>query len=358
VLYINSIVLRKLNVGEGGMFLTRVRRKLRSIARGVVEAEPNFFVFSPVTMPVHHIPGARRLNQIALLMQVRHVMKETGIVAPIVWVACPAAVDAAVELKRQGLAYQRADRMELYPGVDEHEVTAMDRRLKREADVTVFVNRALYEEEGQACRQAFLSDHGVDYELFARAHEDSRVPEEMKELKRPVIGFFGGIDDHTMDVAFAAEVVRRRPDYTFVFVGNASADLAAFEGLGNVRFLGKKAYEEVPHYGKCFDVAIMPWRRNRWIEMCNPIKLKEYLALGKPLVSTPFRELEHYGGVVYVAGDAECFAGALDMAIAEDSPEKANARRARVAGHSWEAKADEVIRAAREAAGARRGGRA
>lgn len=353
VLYVNSIVLRKFNVTEGGMFLTRVKRKLKSIARGVVEAEPNFFVYSPMSMPVHHIPGARRLNQIALLMQVRHAMKAVGIANPIVWVACPAAADAALRLKREALAYQRADRMELYPGVDEHEVAEMDRRLKREADVTIFVNHALYEGERQSCRKAFLSDHGVDYELFARAHEDGRVPEEMRGLRHPVIGFFGGIDDHTMDVRLAAEAARRRPDYTFVFVGSASADLAPFEGLPNVKFLGKKAYEEVPRYGKCFDVAIMPWQRNKWIEMCNPIKLKEYLALGKPVVSTPFEELKRYEGFVYVAGDAASFTASLDRAVLEDSPERADDRRARVAGHSWEAKADEVIQAALEAARAR-----
>jgi glycosyltransferase involved in cell wall biosynthesis len=143
------------------------------------------------------------------------------------------------------------------------------------------------------------------------------------------------------------------PAYTFVFVGSASADLGAFDGLGNVRFLGKKAYEEIPHYGKCFDVAIMPWRQNRWIELCNPIKLKEYLALGKPIVSTPFKELDYYKGHVYVARGAEEFAAALRKALEEDSEERRTARRERVRGVTWEAQAEKALGAIRDAIGGR-----
>jgi len=349
VLYVNSIVMRKFNVGEGGMFWRRVRRKVASIRRGMSEEKPGFFVYSPLTLPVHHVWAAARLNQAGLKLQVKRAMRKIGIARPIVWVACPPALETAAAIAGEALVYQRTDRYEEYPGVDSGEIRRMDRELKKRADLTVFVNHALYEAEGAECRRAFLSDHGVDYEFFAEAEKDARMPEEIKALPRPIIGFFGGIDDHTMDVALAAEVARMRPKYSFVFVGSASADLGPFEGLSNARFVGKKAYEEIPHYGKCFDVAIMPWRQNEWIKMCNPVKLKEYLALGKPVVSTPFRELEHYREVAYVARGAEEFAAALDRAIAEDSPERKAARRERVRGHTWDAKAEEVLRAIREA---------
>ncbi len=82
--------------------------------------------------------------------------------------------------------------------------------------------------------------------------------------------------------------------------------------------LGKKPYEKIPHYGKCFDVAIMPWRQNRWIELCNPIKLKEYLALGKPVVSTSFPELQNYLDVTYTAKTPEEFVRCIKKALAEE----------------------------------------
>jgi len=358
VLYVNSIVMRKPNVGEGRMFLRRVARKLRSVRRGLVEVEPRFHVYSPSALPVHHLPGARALNQLALRAQVAGALRRLGIQEPLVWVACPAACGAALGLQRTALVYQRTDRYEEYPGVDGKVIREFDRTLKAEADVTFFVNRLLFEQERGECSNAYLLDHGVDYELFAHAENDRWVPEDMRGVRRPVVGFFGGIDDHTSDVPLVAEAVRRAPDLTFVFVGSASADLSGLRELSNVQLLGQRPYEQVPHYGKCFNVAIMPWRQNRWIEACNPIKLKEYLALGKPVVSTPFPELAQYDGLVYRASGAEDFVAAIRRALAEDNEERRTARRERVKAHTWDAKAEEALRVveeavARKASGAR-----
>jgi len=113
----------------------------------------------------------------------------------------------------------------------------------------------------------------------------------------------------------------------------------------NVRMLGQKPYEQIPHYGKCFDVAIMPWRQNRWIEACNPIKLKEYLALGLPIVSTPFPELRKYLDVVYEASSPEEFAGSIRKALDENNPERAATRRQKIRDARWNNKAQLVLEA-------------
>ncbi|MFC1633191.1 family 2 glycosyl transferase, partial [Planctomycetota bacterium] len=99
----------------------------------------------------------------------------------------------------------------------------------------------------------------------------------------------------------------------------------------------------IPHYGKCFDVTIMPWRQNDWIEGCNPIKLKEYLALGKPTVSTPFSELDKYLDVVYRAKSPEAFADSIKKALVEDSDERVAARRKKIEKATWDSKAQEVL---------------
>jgi glycosyltransferase involved in cell wall biosynthesis len=107
--------------------------------------------------------------------------------------------------------------------------------------------------------------------------------------------------------------------------------------------LGQKPYEQIPHYGKCFDVAIMPWRQNRWIEACNPIKLKEYLALGKPIVSTPFSELQKYREVVYEACTPKEFSDKIRQAIKENCPERIAARKDKVRNETWDSKAKLVL---------------
>jgi hypothetical protein len=103
--------------------------------------------------------------------------------------------------------------------------------------------------------------------------------------------------------------------------------------------LGYKPYSQIPHYGKCFDVAVMPWRQNGWIEACNPIKLKEYLALGKPIVSTPFKELRQYDGLVYTAVKPDLFAACIHTALREDNPQRVAARQNKVKTATWQHKA-------------------
>lgn len=343
VLYVNSVVMRKPNIAEGAMFWRRVRRKLRSIARGLVRAEPNFFVYSPVTAPVHHLPGARSLNQLFLRMQMRLAIRRAGLRKPLVWVNCPAACGAALALKRTALVYQRTDRYEDYPGVDREQIGIYDRTLKQNADLTFYSSESLYEAEKDQCRKAAYVEHGVDNERFASAENDPQTPADLQNIKRPIVGFFGGIDKHTFDVRLMADVIERMPEASFVFVGNASVGCESLSKNANAHLLGKRSYEEIPHYGKCFDVCIMPWNQNDWIKACNPIKLKEYLALGKPVVSTPFPELEHYNGVVRSAKSADEFAAAIRESLAQSDPELPARRRERVREHSWRSKAQQIL---------------
>jgi glycosyltransferase involved in cell wall biosynthesis len=109
-----------------------------------------------------------------------------------------------------------------------------------------------------------------------------------------------------------------------------------------VHFLGQKPYEQVPFYGKEFDVAIMPWNRSRWIEFCNPIKIKEYLALGKPLVSTYYPEIEPYSDLVYVAKDYNAFVSCIRNATQERDPAKQEERRKRVQNETWDSKVEQI----------------
>ncbi len=349
VLYINSIMMRKVNIGEGGMFIKRVKRKFASVRRGLVEAESGFFVYSPLTFPVHHLPVASGLNQLGLRLQASRAARFLSLSRPVVWVACPAACSSALRLERRALVYQRTDRYEEYPGVDRRIIAGLDKRLKETADITFYVNRSLYDEEAPSCRCARLIDHGVDYDMFASAVESDRIPPEMQGITRPVVGFFGGIDDHTCDMPLLEEVAGLAPEMTFVLIGSASSDTTRIGRLSNVHLLGKRPYEQIPHYGKCFDVAIMPWRQNRWIEACNPIKLKEYLALGRPVVSTPFSELERYRSLVYVAGDPRGFTEAIRRAVREDDDARRRARREAVMHDTWQARAGEVLAALGEA---------
>lgn len=341
--YVNSVVVQKPVLRHGKRLLGKVIRKTKSIFRGLQKVDAGFWVYSPCSLPVHHIAWARHLNTRVLQLQVLWVTRKLGISNPVVWLTCPAATDLALTIKKNKLVYQRADRWEEFPNVDKGVVLCYDRKAKSEADLTIFVSSKLYEEERTQCKNALCLDHGVDFEMFATAEDDKGLREDVATIARPVVGFFGGIDDHTFDVEFIKKVVDMLPQLNFVFVGSVSANCDGLLSKKNVWMLGQKSYEQVPHYGKYFDVAIMPWQQNRWIQVCNPIKLKEYLALGKPVVSTPFAELQKYRDMVYEAETPKEFAKCIRKALAEDNAERIAARRRTVELHSWDSKAQLVL---------------
>lgn len=342
-LYVNSIIMQKPNICEGKMFFRRLLRKVKSVSTGLKMSDAGFWVYSPFTLPVHHLSWARPANEIILRWQVHRVVHKLRMSKPIIWVACPAACDTAIKMKNGILIYQRTDRYEEYPNVDPDIIRKYDKKLKTAADLTLFVSSSLYEQEHSQCKNALFLDHGVDYDLFATAEQNPYKPEDIAHIPGPIIGFFGAIDDHTSDIPFIEKLVDLLPEMSFVFVGKASSDVSRLKNRKNTWLLGQKSYEQIPHYGKCFDVAIMPWRQNRWIEMCNPIKLKEYLALGKPIVSTPFTELQKYHEFVYIAKTPQLFAECIKKALAEDGPDKITARRKLVEKSSWDSKAQLII---------------
>ncbi len=345
VLYVNSVVMRRPNITEGRMFFKRVVRKARSMTRGLVPVARNFSVYSPFTAPVRHLPAARAVNDRILQAQVLLAIRKARLGRPLVWVNCPAACDTALALPRTHLVYQRTDRYEDYPGVDAQQVHRDDCELKRRADLTFFSNRALLEAEREQCRRAVYVPHGVDYDRFAAAAGGDDQPAELRRIARPIVGFFGGIDGHTFNLPLIADVVERLPDVSFVFVGSASIDLAALTRHRNVVRIDRQPYERIPHFGRCFDVCIMPFNLNRWIQACNPVKLKEYLALGKPVVTTPFDELAAYDGLVRIAAEPAAFAEAIRRALEDNSPAAIAARRDFVRPHTWYNKASDILTA-------------
>jgi len=333
VLYVNSIGMRTPSLAEGGMFFRRVARKLRSFRRGYVPVRENFSVLSPVTVPGR---VGRALSRRTLIAQVRAAARRMGITRPLVWINCPPGAEALDALAPAGLVYQRTDRYEDFTGVDRALITGYDRRLKREADVTLFCSTSLYEDERGQCARAAFIDHGVDAARFEAAGREPDEPADLAGAGRPRAGFVGGIDAHTFWPEMFEAVVRSMPDVEFVLVGACSLP-PTWCDEPNATFLGQKAYEDVPRYMAACDVLLMPWNRSPWIEACNPVKLKEYLAVGRPVVSTGFRELERYAGLVRVAEDAEGFAREIRAALA--APHDPEPGRARVREQTWEAKA-------------------
>lgn len=344
VLYVNSIGMRAPRAAEGRVFFKRIARKLRSLRRGLVRVRENFAVYSPLALPGG---GKGRIGAMlarrALSLQLQRAARRLGIRRPLVWVACPPGAAVLDDLKPVQVLYQRTDRFENFHGVDPQRIRGFDQTLKSKADLVLFCSRELYNAERERCHAAAFIDHGVDFDRFAQAGRGTPRPDadphDVRAIPHPRVGFVGGIDAHTFDPPLFLEVARTLADLQFVLVGGCSLPDGWCE-LPNVHLLGRKAYDEVAEYMAACDVLIMPWNQSDWIRACNPVKTKEYLAVGRPVVSSWFPEIEYYREHIAVARGPEAFAAAIRAALEEPgSPEH---RRARAEGHTWTAKAEQV----------------
>ena len=341
VLYVNSIGMRPPRVGEGAMFLTRVKRKLKSLFRGLVKVRPNFAVFSPATLP----GGGQNSISIwiarqALALQVKFAAYRCGIKRPLVWVACPPGEMIVDQLKPARLIYQRTVCFEDFAGVDPVRIKGFDIRLKEKSDIVLFCSRELYEAEKSQNSGSLFVDHGVDYDHFRSAGLEFEAtvkgPADLADIPFPRVGFIGGIDAHTFDPELFVKVAAALPEVSFVMIGACSLP-DGWCPYKNVHFLGQRPYEMVANYMAACDLLIMPWNQSDCIKACNPVKMKEYLAVGRPVVSTYFPEVEYFRDHIDVATDPAEFVQKIRKGLSE--PGDTLDRRRRVQDHTWSAKA-------------------
>ena len=346
VLFVNSLGVRLPSAKHGGhgQVLARIRRKLGSFGRGLTHVETDFHVFSPVSVPGDF--GKNALGW-ALAPQIKIAALRIGIRNPLLWIHCPPGADLLAAFAGAPVVLQRTDRFEAFPEGDPAVLSRQIAELKSRADLVIYCNADLLAEERGHVRRSLLVTHGVDFERFVAAGTAIvEPPADVAGIPRPRVGFIGGIDAHTFDPDLFLGVVRALPQMQFLMVGGCSLP----EGWcphANVHFLGRKPYDEVAAYMAACDALIMPWNRSDWIKGCNPIKLKEYLAVGRPVVTTDFPALMEYSDLVRVATDAPAFAAALTGTLA--GAHDARPQRERVRLESWDAKAAEVLAALRGA---------
>ena len=354
VLLVNSIGMRMPAPGRSTQPVRRVARKLHSFTRGLqapVPDLPNFHVLSPVTVPLGDA-RVRALNARSIRAQVQRAMRRVGISRPVMFVTLPNAWEVVEPIPRTSLVFNRADLHSSFDEVDTELIARFERELLGTADHVLYVSHTLLDaERDRAGDRAFFIDHGVDLERF-RPDPASREPDDLAGIPRPRIGYFGGLEPQTVDFTLLERVADELPDAQLVLVGNATVPMGTLVARPNVHWLGMQPYEDVPRFGRGFDVAIMPWLQNAWIAACNPIKLKEYLALGLPIVSIDFAELERYHPLVTAVTDPDDFAPAVARVLGAGGPGSPEARRAAVEPDSWDSKAavlEDLVGLGREA---------
>lgn len=344
VLVVNSIGMRMPMPGRSTQTARRILRKLGSVARFLRTPEPNFHVLSPLPFPFYGKAWQRRLGSALVRAQVRIACLFLRIARPVMIVTIPTAWDVVAPMRKRALLFNRSDLHSAFPEADNAVITALERELLTNADRVLYVSHALQEAESElAGERGYFLDHGVDVEHFQRTAE---LPADLAAIPGPRLGFFGALDDYLVDFELLERIASELPDISLVLIGDATGSMERFDKYPNVHVLGFKPYEQIPAYGSGFDVALMPWLANEWIRFANPIKLKEYLALGLPVVSTEFREADGYRDVLRVAGSHAEFVELLRRTLTDGGQGTPEERRASVLSASWSARAADLMRLA------------
>lgn len=341
VLWINSIGYRA--PAPTARDLRRIAGKLKAFTLPVREVEPNLWVLSPLAVPFYTLPSVQRLNRWLLRVQIRRAFEQLGFRRVIDWVFTPTAAVVAGALGEAKVIYYCVDDFTAFADAGTPALVEMEAGLLRRADLVVVSARPLLESKSRYNRKTVLLRHGVQYDTFRSALDPAtRVPDDVAGLPRPILGYFGLMTDEFVDRALLEKIARRFPAASLVLIGNAAMDLKALAASANVHVLGHRPFHQLPAYCKAFDVALSVFPINAATLNANPLKVREYLAAGLPVVSTKIPEVEVLGDLVRVAGDHEQFLAHVEEALRDPGPTEARSLRMR--NESWDVRYLELKR--------------
>ncbi|ARU55226.1 MAG: glycosyltransferase [Pseudomonadales bacterium] len=302
-----------------------------------------FTIVQPLVLPFFSVGICRLLNGLLLQHRLRKYLPSEQKV--VLWLSLPSAVDVVGKLGESHVVYYCGDDFSALAGVDHNPISSMEQELLAKADTVLVASEALRKKF--APRYSVVIPHGVDVSLFKPG---LRLPEDLPKGK-PIAGFYGALADW-IDVELLTKVARDCQSWNFVLIGPVSTDIAPLAALDNVTILGAKRHQDLPAYVSGWQVSLLPFRSCPQIKACNPLKLREYLAVGKPVIATDFPALDGYRDCVNIVDSAESFVTALrEINAREYAPDCAPqhrknvmTRRTRVLSESWLMRAHEVQR--------------
>ncbi len=340
ILWVNSIANRMPTTSSKD--INRIFKKLKSFTDPIREVEPNIFVMNPLAIPAYGNRTVVKLNRRFLISQVKKAMKQLRFSQPVNMIFNPAAGMIAGKVGESELVYYCVDEYTAFTGVSGG-LREIEEDLFRRADLVIVSAEKLYESKKQFNPNTFIIRHGVDYAHFKTALADeTRIPAEIADLPRPIIGFHGLLADW-VDFALLKKTAEHFPHGSLVLIGKTTVDaeqkIKILDGVKNIHRLGRKPYADLPAYCKGFDVALNPFVINHLTLSVNPLKVREYLAAGLPVVSTDLPEMKYIDNCL-VAETHDGFIRHIETALKEPKP------RAEVsssmAREGWEARVDEL----------------
>ncbi|WP_310620816.1 glycosyltransferase [Flexibacterium corallicola] len=337
VLWVNSIGMRRPQptIRDFKRVLEKASSFLHTKKNNIRDPIDNHSNISVCSMKIIPWPGnsrVRQINKILLGKQLRSKKKELNLSHPILWTSLPTAVVALGELEEYAVVYYCGDDFGSLAGVDHGPVLSMEKELASKADLIIAASENL--------TKRFPADktvhipHGVDFELFS---SPQGRPNDLPD--GPVAGFYGSIAEW-VDLESIAIAADELPHWNFVLIGNVECAATTLQNKSNIFLLGPRPHHLLPAYLQHFDVSLLPFRDNDQIRACNPLKLREYLAAGNPIVSTRFPALQPYEKLLTTIPSGDQLAAGIREADADTF--RNTQRQQAVQPESWTARSHRI----------------
>ena len=343
VIFVNSISMGMAPLANKDL-LPRIARKLRSYAKLARTTEEGITVVSPLAIPFYGSKSARFANRHLVTAQIQNLAKSRGLSHPVLWIAIPTAVEMIGRFDESLVIYQVSDKYDantMDHATNPDVIRELHERAIAAADIVFYSGRKLLKEATIGCERSYLLEQGVDFDHWSKVGSLEVAP-EIENIPRPRLGYFGAIEPWLVDQELIKRAALERPEWQWVFIGNRSRGLE-IEDLPNTHFLPPVAYDDLPAFAAGFEVCVLPWETERaFTSYGSAIKVREYLATGKPVVISALPEYESMRNVLRIARTREDWFTLIDDALRESDSNAAKRRQDSVRNGTWDARAEWV----------------
>lgn len=346
VLYVfNPVFLRS-------CFKRIISLKKNKIVSMLNEINSNLFVFTPFIIPfINKMPVIRSVNTLIGSFFLKIAFNKLGFNKYIVWFYDPEAVGYLDYLNPQLSCYDCVDEYSTMPDYStmrkKRRLEQLERELIKRCDLIFTTSMNLYHQKKQLNEKTFLVENVGDFEHFNKVnHGKLKLPQDFPNVSFPVIGFIGAMDHYKVDFDLIEFIADTRPQWHLIMIGsrmNSKDKRAPYPIRNNIYYLGGKEYSNLPDYVAQFNICIIPYKINEYTKNVFPIKFFEFLATGKPVVTTALPALLQYKSIVNISQSYDEFLHAIEKSLYHDSEDQKKERLQIAKNHTWESRKDRLL---------------
>jgi glycosyltransferase involved in cell wall biosynthesis len=297
-----------------------IEKAKRMMFNEIVE-EKNVTFLNPKLLPFIYNPLIENINKKIIGSQILSRVKDMKLNDYILWIGTPTAFFMLDVLDPKFIIYNPVDRFSEFPFVNRTKIKQYERIIAEKSDIILCTSEAIGEDLAPYNQRSRVLHHWVDTSHFEKGLQSEWIPEDIAKIEPPILGYYGTTASGRLDIDLLRSIAIRYPKANVVVIGSRPEGTAKLNSLSNVHFLGRKKFDVIPFYLKRFTVCLIPFLVNDLTRAIDPIKLREYLSMGKPVVSVDLPEIRKLAHLMFIAKDREDFLDKVRTAMDEDSPQ-------------------------------------